>query len=370
VNKVWVVAAGTGGHIFPGLSIAAKLKKLDPTIRVEFFGTQDRLEAKIIPDHGYPIRFLKAGRWKGRGFVGRLTGLFSLLLGFFQVLVILRKESKPRFLLSVGGYVSFPLALACALFRVPVFILEPNIRAGLANRMVSKWAKSAFCAAGSDALTEFSCRTQDLGTPVREDLKVLEIRPQVKNLLLLGGSQGAKLLNETVLKAYAALKLEEKGISLLLQAGEAHRAPADEFKTKLGLGESVKILSFIKDMSEVLSQSDLVIARAGAMTVAELARVGMPSIFVPFPFAADDHQRKNAELLDKDQAAWMIDQRDPEFYSKLETRLRRLCLSEDSYEIRKKTSANFLNWSRPEAALEISQTLLSMTADTPKEMSL
>jgi UDP-N-acetylglucosamine--N-acetylmuramyl-(pentapeptide) pyrophosphoryl-undecaprenol N-acetylglucosamine transferase len=360
-RRVWIVAAGTGGHIFPGLSIAKKLLQKDPSIRVLFWGSRDRLESKLIPKHGYEIQLLSAGRWKGHGILGRLSSLVALGIGFLQVMQRLLFVERPRFLLSVGGYVSFPLALACGLMRVPIFLLEPNICAGLANRVVSRWARFAFCSPASDAQELFKCPVEDLGSPVREDLKALELRPQVKEILVLGGSQGAMALNTAILKTYKNLNLASRGIQLTVQSGEAHLEKTRALKSELGLGESVAVKSFIDNIAEEFARKDLVIARSGAMTVAELATVGMPTIFVPYPFAADDHQRKNAELLEKDNAAWMIEQTNKDFESRLQERVEQIISSADSLELRKVRSQNFMRWSRPKAAEQIVERILSLS---------
>jgi UDP-N-acetylglucosamine--N-acetylmuramyl-(pentapeptide) pyrophosphoryl-undecaprenol N-acetylglucosamine transferase len=183
-------------------------------------------------------------------------------------------------------------------------------------------------------------------------------------MLVLGGSQGAKGLNEAVMKAFQKLALKEKGIHLKIQCGEAHFADAEKTKAELGLGSEVELLAFIKDIPGFLASTDLVVARAGAMTVAELAASGMPTVFVPFPFAADDHQRKNAELLEQDGAAFCVDQRDPNFTRKLEESLLKLASQDDAaFELRKKMASRFLNWARPKASSDIALKLLSLTQE-------
>lgn len=365
-QKIWIVAAGTGGHIFPGISLAKTLLEKNPSFEIEFFGTPDRLEARLIPEHGFKLRYLTAGRWKGRGLWGKILGLVSLMGGYVQALSMILREGRPLFLMSVGGYVSLPMALACGTLGVPVFILEPNIRAGLANKVVSRWARGAFCSPGSDAKQVFACPVEDLGSPLRNNIRPTAVQPKVSRMLVLGGSQGAKGLNEAVMKAFKKLGLHEKGIHLKVQCGEAHLADAEKTKSELGLGSEVELLSFIKDIPAYLAATDLVVARAGAMTVAELAASAMPTVFVPFPFAADDHQRKNAEMLEQDGAAFCVDQRDPLFANKLEESLLKLgSQNEASFELRSKISKRFLSWARPRASDDIATKLLALT-DTSK----
>lgn len=359
---IWIVAAGTGGHIFPGLSLARKIKEKDASIKILFFGSKDRLEAQLVPKYGYSLKTIYAGRWKGRGVLGRIWGLCVLAIGFAQILGRLLWQEKPRFMLSVGGYVSFPMALACGLLGVPVYLLEPNIKAGLANKIVSRWAKRAFCAPGSDAVELFKCPTEDLGCPVREDLISLgNLRAKVQKILVLGGSQGAKALNEAVMTAFKNLELGARGVTLTVQSGAAHLESALSFHKNLSLDSSVQIKGFIDDVPHELRDNDLVIARSGAMTVAELATVGMPTIFVPFPFSADDHQRKNAGLLEQDGAAWMVDQKDIDFEKQLQTLVSQIVFGDDSKNERELRSKQFQKWARPHAAEKIVDKLLAQS---------
>jgi UDP-N-acetylglucosamine--N-acetylmuramyl-(pentapeptide) pyrophosphoryl-undecaprenol N-acetylglucosamine transferase len=362
VSKVkpyaWFVAAGTGGHIFPGLNLARALGAQNPGIEFLFFGTRDRLEARLVPKAGFPIRFLSAGRWKGTGLLGRLLGFVHLGFGFFQSCAqILRR--RPDFLVSVGGYVSFPLALACRLFGVPVYLLEPNIRAGLANRVISRWAHLAFSTPGSDSAKVLSCPVVEAGNPIREDLRPVEIRERAHRVLVLGGSQGARSLCRVALKAARELDLAGRDVELVLQTGEANLAEAQKLKTELGLGSQVQVLAFIDDVPASLVRADFVMARAGAMTVAELAAAGLPTLFVPFPFAADDHQRVNAEILAKEGAALCVDEREENFEGKVLAALSAHVLDEGNLGRRQALSAAFLAWSRPRAAHDISQRILA-----------
>ncbi len=353
----WIVAAGTGGHIFPGLTLADELKTLDANADFLFFGTQDRLEAKLIPAHGYRISFLTAGRWKGLGLLGRLAGIFYIFLGFFQVFKKLLK-SRPSCLISVGGYVSVPTALACKIFGVPLFIVEPNIRAGLANRILSRAARVAFCAPGADALKLFRCPTRDLGNPVRRDFKVVSIRDEVRKILVLGGSQGALALCRGSLEALKILKADGFTGSLTLQCGEKNFEQSTLWQKEFEVDDSSTIAPFINKVSEALLEHDLVVARAGAMTIAELSIAGLPTVFVPFPFAADDHQRVNAKILENAGGALLVDEQQKNFSTELAKALAVCCLDKENLAQRQALSQKLLKWGRPFAGPEIAAEIL------------
>lgn len=359
---IWFVAAGTGGHIFPGLSLANEIRKARPGAQFLFFGTRDRLEAKIIPKAGQPIRFLSASPWKGRNPLMRLFAVFPMLTGFFQVVAMLLRGPRPDLLVSVGGYVSVPTTLACRLFGVPVTILEPNIRAGVANRLLSRFARKAFCSPGSDALKRLACPVEDTGIPVREDLRPVAVREKVTRILVLGGSQGALSLCKASILAARDLELRTKGVELVLQTGERNFEQSLAWVQEFTQDGVVRPVAFIDDVPTALAGADLVIARAGAMTVAELAIAGIPTIFVPFPFAADDHQRVNAKILADAGAAFLVDERDGNLEYMLGERIKELCFDPRAYVLRTGLAANFRGFGRPEAARSISKQALSLAA--------
>ena len=360
MSRIWFVAAGTGGHIFPGVALANEIKRVEPAAEILFFGSKDRLEAQLVPKAGYPIHFLAAAPWKGRGIFSRLMALVMVKVGFFQVLSLMMK-GRPDVLVSVGGYISVPTALAAWVCRVPLILLEPNIRAGLANRLISRLARKAFCAPGSDALKVFTCPVEDAGNPIREDIRPVKIREEVKTLLILGGSQGAMSLCQAGLRAFAKLTLLYPSVRLVLQAGAKNQDIAQSLQKELGLGEKSQVLPFIDNVPEALSAADIVVARAGAMTVAELCASGLPTVFVPFPFAADDHQRLNARLLVNDGASLMVDEKDGDLTEMLTREMERLCGIEGR-TLRPELSNHILRWARPRATQEIAQQILSMRA--------
>jgi UDP-N-acetylglucosamine--N-acetylmuramyl-(pentapeptide) pyrophosphoryl-undecaprenol N-acetylglucosamine transferase len=362
-SRVWFVAAGTGGHIFPGLTLADELKKQNPEFDFLFFGTSDRLESKIVPSKGYPIQFLKSGQMKGSSWIRKfLISPLLMLLGMVQVFIELRKK-RPLFVVSVGGYVSVPVGIVAALNRIPLFLLEPNIKAGASNILLSRFAKLAFTTPGSDALTKFKCQTFDYGNPIRAAIGPQKIAPQVKRILVLGGSQGALSLCRSTLKAFANLKLYENGIFLTLQSGEKNLDQSRQWRSEFEIDPYSTVTPFIHDISKELGQTDLVIARAGAMTVTELTESWLPTIFIPYPYAADDHQTQNARLLESSGAARVVLEKSQDFQSELESAIADLTLGPRQHFDRIALSQAIKKWSRPQAAAKISQEILSFLSN-------
>jgi UDP-N-acetylglucosamine--N-acetylmuramyl-(pentapeptide) pyrophosphoryl-undecaprenol N-acetylglucosamine transferase len=354
--KVWIVAAGTGGHIFPGIFLARELMRLVPDLKCEFFGNRNRLEAELIPKWNFPIHFLRSSPMKGLGLWLKVRALLDLVVGFFQALMKLR-EGRPIAVVSVGGFVSAPVVLVGALFRIPIFIIEPNIRSGFSNRWLSHFARSGFSVPGSDAIGKLHCPTMDWGVPVREGLRGYQARNS-KRVLILGGSQGARTLCQWLCQIWADPQSLNWADQWTLQCGRAHVAQVRGEVEKLGLDpQRVRVTDFIHDVPQALADADFVIARAGALTIAELAAIGMPTLFVPFPHAADNHQEVNAQLLVDSGSAWMAKESEPDAFLKFQLRLKAL-LSLGS-EDRESLSRRFSNWGRPEAGRRIAEMVLS-----------
>jgi UDP-N-acetylglucosamine--N-acetylmuramyl-(pentapeptide) pyrophosphoryl-undecaprenol N-acetylglucosamine transferase len=357
-NKIWIVAAGTGGHIFPGIAIAKELKIRHSSLEVEFFGTKDRLEEKLIPKHGFAITFLNAKQWKGKGFLYRFASLLALFESLFLIFKKIAKD-KPQCLISVGGYVSMPVGLACWLRGIPLFLVEPNIRAGISNKILSQFALKAFTIPGSDALEKFKCPTLDTGNPVMGSFELNPLRKEAQNILILGGSQGAKVLCLVGLRVFK--RLQEKGFSfrLLLQSGEKNLEESLQLKKDLGLRDECDVQPFFHDVPQKLAWADLVIARAGAMTLTELSLSCVPSILVPFPAAADDHQRVNARILESAGAVRVVDEKEKDFECLLESSLIQLLSSPESHSERSFLAKNMYKFARPQATQRIVSEILN-----------
>ena len=304
------MAGGTGGHIYPALAVAKRLQAED--IRTVWLGSKQGLENRIIPKHGIKlIRILVSGL-RGTGARRWLAAPFLLSFALFQSLRAIWDE-RPSVVLGMGGFASGPGGLAAWINRTPLIIHEQNARAGSTNKILSRFATQVFQAfpgtfQNVDAIT--------VGNPLRAEIAALshaprrEQDPQYLNVLILGGSRGARFLNAHVPGALLAFEstLDTKQLRVRHQCGDAE---INDLRAHyLPLGERVEVTAFIEDMAEAYEWADLVICRAGAMTVSELAIAGRASILVPFPYATDDHQTLNARFLADQGAAVVLPQED------------------------------------------------------------
>lgn len=304
-HKVALIAAGgTGGHIFPGLSVAQALIKKG--WHVVWAGNPKAMEGQLVPRHGIALQPLVFAGFRGKNFLAQAWMPLGLLKALWRSVRILRAV-KPDVVLGMGGYVALPMGLAARMLGVPLVVHEQNSVAGLSNKILSKLSSQnlvGFPNALSDALW--------VGNPVREDV-MNQARPAERfasrsgplQLLVVGGSLGAQALN-TVLPQALALLPKTLDVHVLHQAGEKH---LDALRSNYrALGLEVRTVAFVEDMATALSEADLVICRSGAMTVAEISAMGVAALFIPFPFAVDDHQTHNATFLVRQGAAWLKQQ--------------------------------------------------------------
>ena len=291
-----VMAGGTGGHVFPGLAVADLLKSRG--WNVVWMGNPDGMEAKLVPSRGYEMAWVRFGALRGKGLMRKLSLPFNLLSGCWQAFREIRRV-KPDVVLGMGGYITVPGGLMAALTGRPLVVHEQNSIAGLANRMLAKIARRVVCGfpgalsksvwAGNPVRREIA----DLTPPAERMAARLETDEPLR-LLVLGGSLGAAALNEMVPKGVALLPENERPV-IVHQAGAKHLAQLE--KNYEDAGVRANCVAFVDDMAGAYEWADLVICRAGALTVAELAAAGIASILVPFPFAVDDHQTSNARFL-------------------------------------------------------------------------
>lgn len=295
---------GTGGHVFPMIAVAEAVKALAPDVRLVFVGTERGLEARAVPERGYPLELMRVLPLRGGGFAGFLKGLGRAALSLPEGRALV-KRLKPAAVLSVGGYAAGPVSLAAWSLGVPVALLEPNSVMGLTNRLVAPLAARGYVAFAEAARHFRGNRARQVGVPLRpgfEPAPYTEPRGALR-VLVLGGSQGAKALNEAVPRAARELVA---ALDIVHQCGPAHADAVRALYAELGLAERARVVPFIDDMPAALAAADLVVGRAGAGALSEMCAIGRPGLLVPYPFAADDHQRVNAEALVRSGAAVMV----------------------------------------------------------------
>ena len=301
-----VMAGGTGGHVFPGLAVADLLKSRG--WHVVWMGSPDGMENKLVRARGYEMAWVRFGALRGKGLLRKLLLPFNLLSGFWQAARAIR-QVKPDVVLGMGGYISFPGGMMAALFGRPLVIHEQNSVAGLANRVLAKVADRVLCGF-PDALPNSSYT----GNPVRPEIAQMPApaerfagREPTLRLLVLGGSLGAAALNEVLPQGLAMLAEEERP-HVVHQAGEKHLEQLQKNYDAAGI--PAHCVAFIDNMAGAYEWADLVVCRAGALTVAELSAAGVPGILVPFPYAVDDHQTGNARFLSQAGGAVLLPQKE------------------------------------------------------------
>jgi UDP-N-acetylglucosamine--N-acetylmuramyl-(pentapeptide) pyrophosphoryl-undecaprenol N-acetylglucosamine transferase len=303
------MAGGTGGHVYPALAVARALQQ--ESREIVWLGTQRGLESRVVPAAGIPIEWVAVSGLRGKGAMALAVAPFGLLYAFWQSLRVMWRH-RPAAVLGMGGFVSGPGGLAAWMTRRPLVIHEQNAVAGLTNRLLARLARVVLQAFPGSF--NASRKAETVGNPVRADIASIEDpatrlvgRHGPVRLLVLGGSQGALALNEVVPAALALLA--EAGRPIVRhQTGERTLGAAQAAYDRHGI--AVDLEPFIEDMAEAYSWADLVICRAGALTVAELSASGLPAIFVPFPAAVDDHQTANAAPMVAAGAAEIIQQKD------------------------------------------------------------
>lgn len=300
-RRVLIMAGGTGGHVFPALSLANALQA--EQVDVEWLGSPRGIENRLVPEAGIKLHTIAVSGLRGNGLTGWLKAPLNLSRAILQARAVIR-DFKPHVVVGLGGFASGPGGLAAWLTRVPLVIHEQNAVAGLTNRVLSRLAKRTY-AAFPEAFGE---RAEVIGNPVRDDIAALGSSPRDEEtlssrplrLLVVGGSLGAVALNERLAPALAALPIERRP-QVRHQAGKGRDEATTENYQQHGV--SAEVSPFIDDMAAAYEWADLVVCRSGALTVAELAAAAKPALLVPFPFAVDDHQRINAQVLVKAGAA-------------------------------------------------------------------
>jgi UDP-N-acetylglucosamine--N-acetylmuramyl-(pentapeptide) pyrophosphoryl-undecaprenol N-acetylglucosamine transferase len=307
MTRLLIAGGGTGGHLFPGVALAEELRAREPDAQIKFVGTRRGIEARVLPELGWDLEFIEVSGLKTVGAAGAVKGLFRLPKALWQARRIV-KAFEPDAVIGVGGYASGPVVLAAKLRGIPTAICEQNSIPGLTNKMLGKLVRQVFLSFDESKRFFKAKKIVMSGNPVRRDLlqKLLAAGAgattrQTVSVLVVGGSQGAVAVNALAAEALSTLAKSGLSLSIVHQTGEKDLEPTSTKYKDAGVTADCR--AFIKDMAAAYQAADLIIGRAGATTVAELAIAGKPAIFIPYPFAADNHQELNArEMADKGAA--------------------------------------------------------------------
>jgi UDP-N-acetylglucosamine--N-acetylmuramyl-(pentapeptide) pyrophosphoryl-undecaprenol N-acetylglucosamine transferase len=301
-KRCLIMAGGTGGHVFPGLALAHALKAQG--WHIDWLGTAERMEAQVVPKYGYPIHFIPVSGLRGKGIGKRIHGVMALIKSLFKARKIIQ-QLQPDLVVGMGGYASGPGGFAAWTLKLPLLVHEQNAVPGMTNRLLSRFARKV-CLGFAQAQSYFGANSHKcavVGNPVREDIVQLPAKTRVNqplHLLVVGGSLGAQALNEilpVVINGADSIKVWH-------QCGKGNQQTV----AKLYESDDVTVTEFIDDMPKAYQWADIIVCRAGALTVAEVAAAGLAAVFVPLPHAVDDHQTRNGASLADKQGAILIPQ--------------------------------------------------------------
>jgi UDP-N-acetylglucosamine--N-acetylmuramyl-(pentapeptide) pyrophosphoryl-undecaprenol N-acetylglucosamine transferase len=309
-----IAAGGTGGHLYPAVALAREFLRCDPSTKVLFVGTSRGLESKVLAHEGFELALIDAKPVMGMGLLGMVKGLCAMPISLWQCRRILRTRHA-RLVIGVGGYTSPMMVMAAAFSGVARVILEPNANPGMANKAVAPFVQRVFLAFDSAAASFDRAKVRVVGTPIRREFlasakqePMPSSEPGRQHVLIFGGSQGAKAINSAAIEGLPELMKQRPHMSVTHQTGEADYARVTEAYRRAGV--SVTATPFLYDMPSAINATDLVVARAGAMTVAELTTCGKPAVLIPLPTAIYDHQTKNARVMEVAGAAIVLPQAD------------------------------------------------------------
>ena len=310
-KTILFAGGGTGGHLFPGIALAEEFCRQQPDFEIVFAGTRRGIEARIIPELGYPLVFLEVHGLVGVAGRQRLKALLSFPKAVIQALIILVRY-RPALVIGLGGYASAPVLLAAMVAGLPWVLQEQNAFPGLVNRVLAPFADAVFVAFAKAQEHLRSRKVYNFGNPLRARLQrsgklgisaKKRIEKKEFNVLIVGGSQGASVLNRVVPSALSKLVERYPELKVVHQSGS--RDFVEVVKAYAAWKERVEVAEFINDIEAYYQNADLLICRAGALTLAELGELGKPAILVPFPHAAHDHQTFNARAFTNSGAAWL-----------------------------------------------------------------
>ncbi len=364
MNPVILLAGGgTGGHVFPLIAVAEALRVVAPELSPVFVGTARGMETRVVPRHGYELELMEVLPLRGGGVAGALRGGARALGAVAEARQLLGRRA-PRAVLSIGGYAAGPITLAARLAGIPIGLLEPNAVMGLANRLLAPLVARAYLAFPEPERHFRASVVRRHGVPLRSGFQARPLpalEPSApRRVLVLGGSQGAKALNELVPRALAASGL---AVTVTHQCGADHQRAVEGYYRELGLERHARVVPFIEDMVGALDGAELVVGRAGASAVSELCAVGRGSLLVPYPFAAGDHQAHNARSLERRGAAVCVESAEASV-ERLTTTLQELL--GDVERLRAMADAA-RGLGRPDAAARVAADLLQLAGLSPVE---
>ena len=301
--RIIIAGGGTGGHVIPALAIAQQLKK-QFAAEVLFIGTARGIETRLVPQAGFPLELIQVGALKNVSLMTRLKTMFDLPRAIAASSRML-SEFDPEVVIGVGGYASGPAMVAAIRRRLPTLAFEPNVVPGFANRMIARWVSAA--AVHFEETCQYFPHCRVTGVPVREAFFDIPAKAGgVPTLLVFGGSQGARAINQAMMESLAGLRAKIPSIHIIHQTGQRDYDRVLAAYQQSGI--SGEVHKFIDDMPATFGRADLLVCRSGASTVGEITAAGKPAIFVPFPAAADDHQNVNARALERVGAAVVVEE--------------------------------------------------------------
>jgi UDP-N-acetylglucosamine--N-acetylmuramyl-(pentapeptide) pyrophosphoryl-undecaprenol N-acetylglucosamine transferase len=358
---VLIAGGGTGGHLYPGIALAREIRRRDPHGDVQFVGTATGVEARVVPREGFRLHLIRVAGLKGTAGVTRIKGLAILPLAAVDAWRVISRF-RPHVVVGVGGFASGPVLLLAALRRYPTMLLEQNALPGVTNRLLSRVVRAA-AVTFEEALTFFPGTGFVTGNPVRPEFfqsatkeaddRLVSPQPAAR-VLIFGGSQGAHAINMAMVEAAPRLAAADAALAITHQTGERDLALVRDGYRSAGL--EARVEAFLYEMDREMTVADVVVARAGATTLSELAAARRPAILVPLPTAADDHQRRNAEVIARAGGAEVIEQRE---LSGARLAAAILALARDPAR-RERMAAAMQGFARPDAAARIADRVWSL----------
>ena len=316
--KILFAGGGTGGHLYSGIAVAREAERLSPGVEIVFVGTEKGIETKVLPKEGYRLILMKVSGIKGRGILGALTGALKVPGALASSLSMLRRE-KPGAVVGIGGYASGPTVMAAAVAGYPTAIVEQNVIPGFTNKILARVVRRIY-APMDEAVARFPsgrAKVKVTGNPIRRAVvdeaiakSAAPVAGAALNLLVFGGSLGAKRINQAMVEALPALRAVRGGISIVHQTGEKDFDSTKAAYEKAGATAqfTFDVRPYLHDMGAQYAKADVVLCRAGASTISELLAIGKPAVLVPYPLAIYNHQELNARALEARGAArWILD---------------------------------------------------------------